>query len=177
MVCLFQREIRCRNERKIICREGKFTKDGLFLDCLFLNSVNVLEKGLRRCGTYPFSFVWSAVTLSNKWLCSYLVKKLCILCILWSCIPASSLSSKYLHRTLCQVLMNVLSQLLGFHLFTDYGFTTSLPTAFPTNSVSWSMQQSSLKAFSPFSLPVLCNSSCFRLPDMLSLGLLLQNRK
>lgn len=112
VVCLLQREIRCRNERKIIWREGKFTEDGLFLDCLFLNSVNVLEKGLRRCSTYPFSFVWSAVTLSNKWLCSYLVKKLCILCILWSCVPASSPSSKSLHRTLSQVLMNCVESII-----------------------------------------------------------------
>lgn len=74
---LFQREIRCRNERKIIWGEGKFIENGSFLDGLFLNSVDMIEKGLRQCGIYPFSFVWSAVILSNKGLCNYLVKKLC----------------------------------------------------------------------------------------------------
>lgn len=92
--------------------EGKFVEDGSFLHCLFLNSVEVIEKGLRRCSTYPFSFVWSAVTLSNKWLCNYLVKKLCILCILWSCVAASSLSSESLHRTVSQVLMNCVESVI-----------------------------------------------------------------
>lgn len=54
---LLQREVKCSKERKIILEERRFIEDGSFLDSLFLNSVGVIEEGLRPCSTYPFSFV------------------------------------------------------------------------------------------------------------------------
>lgn len=103
---LLQREIKCKNERKV-CRRWLIFRLPFLKFCW-----SDREVSLRQCSTYPFSFVWCAVTLSNKWLCNYLVRKLCILCILWSCVPASSPSSESLHRTLSQVLMNCVESVI-----------------------------------------------------------------